>query len=69
MLENFNWGAEHQCQPPWGTGNQHQKNVVLKINVMGMTLKRSVHKISASGTDSGDISVTGTDFQRVYFPQ
>ena len=36
---------------------------------MKVTLKRSAHQISASGTDSGDISATGTDFQRVYFPQ
>ena len=34
-----------------------------------MTLKRSAHQISANSTDSAYISVTGADFQCVYFPQ
>ena len=43
--------------------------VTLKKSVMKVTLKKSAHQISASGTDSGDISADGTDFQRIYFPQ
>ena len=63
------WGTENQCQPCQGTGNQCQKKCgaenqcpkkyALKISTTGVTLKRSAHQIS----------VIGTDFQRVYFPQ
>jgi len=52
-------GTENQCQPTWGAGNQCPEKCTLKISAMRTTLKRSAHQISASGTD----------FQRVYFPQ
>ena len=42
---------------------------LLKISAMRMTLKRRPHQISANGTDFAHISVTGADFQCVYFPQ
>ena len=52
-----------------GTENQCPEKYTLKISAMKVTLKRSAHQISASGTDLGDVSANGTDFQRVYFPQ
>ena len=42
-----------------GTENQCPQKYTLKISAMKVTLKISAHQISA----------TGTDFQRVYFPQ